>query len=212
MEIIIWIIAFAVAITVHEAAHAWTADRLGDPTARLDGRLSLNPLVHYDRVGSTLLIVTAILTALRYFPFPFGWAKPVSIDPYNLKRPRRDVALISIAGPLTNIALATLLSIIVRVFPGEALFNFVYPVVVLNIALAIFNLIPVHPLDGGKVLVGILPHKEAAELDLFLNRFGMILLVFLIFPLFGGVSLISSIIGPIIGMIVSLLLPGASLI
>jgi Zn-dependent protease len=212
MTILIWILAFAIAITAHEAAHAWMADRLGDPTARLLGRLSLNPIVHFDPIGSTLLVVTAILTALHLFPFPFGWAKPVRIDPYNLANPRRDTAVISVAGPFTNLALATILALIVRLLPGEIVFNIVYPIVLLNVALAIFNLIPIHPLDGGKVLVGLLPHKEAAELDLFLNRYGMLLLLFLIFPLFGGVSLISSVIGPIIGTIVSLLLPGAALI
>lgn len=212
MEIIVWILAFAIAITVHEAAHAWMADRLGDPTARVSGRLSLNPIVHFDPIGSTLLVVTAILTALRVFPFPFGWAKPVPIDPYNLANPRRDAAVISIAGPFSNLALATILAIIVRFLPGEIVFNIAYPIVLLNVALAIFNLLPIHPLDGGKVLVGLLPHKEAVELDLFLNRFGLLLLFILIFPLFGGVSLISSIMGPIIGTIVNLLLPGSALI
>lgn len=110
MDIIVLIIAFALTITIHEMAHAWAADYLGDPTARLAGRLSFNPLVHYDPVGSTLLIVTVILTALGTLPFPFGWAKPVPIDPYNLKNPRKDAALISIAGPLTNIIFASILA------------------------------------------------------------------------------------------------------
>src|SRR5512146_241562 len=118
MEIPVLIIAFAVTITIHEMAHAWAADRLGDPSARVSGRLSLNPLVHYDPVGSTLLIVTAIMSALHLFPFPFGWAKPVPIDPYNLKNPKKDVALISAAGPGTNLLFAAALGILVRIFPS----------------------------------------------------------------------------------------------
>ena len=115
MELIAWILAFVVAITVHEAAHAYMSDRLGDPTARLMGRLSLNPIVHYDPVGTTLLLVLVIMRAFGIPVMPFGWAKPVMFDPYNLKTPRRDAALISLAGPGANLILATLLSIVVRV-------------------------------------------------------------------------------------------------
>ena len=208
---IIWIIAFAITITIHEVAHAWMADRLGDPTARLDGRLSLNPIKHYDPIGTTLLLVLVILRSMGYPIIPFGWAKPVRIDPYNLQNPKKDSALISLAGPLSNIALATILAVIVRFSPGEVVYNLFFPVILLNVALAIFNLVPIHPLDGGKVLVGLLPDKEARNLDLFLNRYGMVFLFMLIFPTFGGSSLISIIIYPVIKIFLNLLLPGTAL-
>ncbi len=208
MEILFWIIGIAVAITVHEVAHAYLADRLGDPTPRMEGRLSLNPLKHYDQVGTTLLLVSAFLQ----FPIVFGWAKPVRFDPYNLKDPRKDAALISLAGPLANILLATVLSIMLRfITPFSPLVYFVSIItffIKINVSLAIFNLIPVHPLDGGKILVGILPRENAAEIDEFLTRYGTIILLVLIFPLFGGTSLLSIFIMPIVNFILKLFIPG----
>ena len=209
MTILIYIIAFAITITIHEAAHAWMADHLGDPTARLAGRLSLNPIAHVDIYGTIIIPLVLIFFGS---PFVVGWAKPVPIDPYNLENPKRDSALISFAGPLVNITLATALAIVARLFPISPVFNILYPVILLNITLAVFNLIPIHPLDGGKVLVGILPYKEAAELDRFLNQFGLILLLIMIFPLFGGTSLISIVISPIVNVVVHLLVPASSLI
>ncbi len=216
VNLLIWILAFVVVITVHEAAHAWMADRLGDPTARLSGRLSLNPLVHYDPIGTSLLLVTVILRALGAPVIPFGWAKPVGFDPYNLKDPQRDAALISLSGPGANLILALILSLIIRVVPSpfspmNLLLNLFYPFIVLNVSLAIFNLIPIHPLDGGKILVGLLPKRQAREVDLFLNRYGLILLFFLIFPTIGGTSILSLIVSPVIDFILKVFLPGAVL-
>src|SRR3989344_1475312 len=212
MIIILWILAFAVAITIHEAAHAWMADRLGAPTPRLQGRLSLNPLVHYDPVGTTLLLGLVFLRALGFPVIPFGWAKPVVFDPYNLKNPRRDSAIISLAGPISNLLLAILLSLVLRFIISGFLVDLVYPIITLNVVLAIFNLIPIHPLDGGKIFVGILPEKDAYEADLFLKRYGMFILFFLIFPTVRGTSPLVLVISPIINFILGILLPGSSLI
>ncbi|WKZ25627.1 MAG: site-2 protease family protein [bacterium] len=203
--IIIWILAFVVAITIHEASHAWMADRLGDPTARLMGRLSLNPIVHYDPIGTTLLLVLVIMRYMGLPVIPFGWAKPVEFDPYNLKNPRRDSALISFAGPASNLILALIISLIAYFSPSFSIFA--VPFIILNVALAIFNLIPIHPLDGGKILVGLLPRRYAYEVDSFLHRFGMIILLFLILPTFGGSSFIGNIISPVLNLFLALLIP-----
>lgn len=181
------------------------ANRLGDPTAKLSGRLSFNPLVHYDPAGTTLLIITTVLFAKGLLPFPFGWAKPVRFDPYNLKNPQRDSALISFAGPAANLILAVVLSILFRLNLAIG----ILPIfILLNISLAVFNLIPIHPLDGGKILIGLLPTQKAREVDLFLNRFGFIILIGLIFPIFGREPLINIIISPIIQFLRSILIPG----
>ena len=176
------------------------------------GRLSLNPLVHYDPIGTTLLLGLVFLRALGFPVIPFGWAKPVVFDPYNLKNPRRDSAIISLAGPISNLLLAILLSLVLRFIISGFLVDLVYPIITLNVVLAIFNLIPIHPLDGGKIFVGILPEKDAYEADLFLKRYGMFILFFLIFPTVRGTSPLFLVISPIINFILGILLPGSSLI
>ncbi len=190
---LIWTVALLTAITIHEFAHALIADRLGDPTPRLQGRLTLNPLAHLDPIGTVLLLLVG-----------FGWGKPVQFDPYNLDNPRRDAALISVAGPVSNIVLASVLSLVFRFYPS----TLIVPFVVLNVSLALFNLIPVHPLDGGKILVGLVSSKEARVLDAFLMRYGMIMLLLMILPIFGGNSLISIVILPVRNFLLSLYLPG----
>lgn len=213
IQLILLISAFVVAITIHEAAHAYVADRLGDPTPRLDGRLSLNPIVHYDPIGTTLLLVLVVLRAFHIPVIPFGWAKPVRFDPYNLAHPKRDAGLISLAGPAANISLATLLGIVLKInsspFTPIPILEFLLaPFILLNVALAVFNLIPIHPLDGGKILVALLPFRQARQVDAFLNQYGILILFLLIFPSFGGGSFISWVISPLIKFFLNIFLPG----
>ena len=198
---LVFILILIMTITIHEFAHAATAEYLGDPTPRLAGRLTLNPLAHLDPIGTLMLLVAG-----------FGWGKPVPFDPFNLKSPKRDSALISFAGPMSNFLIAILSSLILRVlpiFPAIFLQSFLTDILILfirfNILLAIFNLLPVHPLDGFKVVAGILPKKYYNDW-LELERYGMIFLILLIFPFFGN-SPLFTVISPIINLIMSILLP-----
>ncbi len=154
-DLLLWLPAIIVGLTLHEGAHAWTADHLGDPTPRRLGRLSLNPLVHLDALGTVLLVL-----------LHFGWGRPVPVDIRYLSRPRRDLLLIALAGPLANLLLALALGLFLRLdllAPWQAaptyrtILELLHIAVLLNLILAIFNLLPVPPLDGGKILASLLP-------------------------------------------------------
>lgn len=210
---ILLIAAFLFSLSIHEAAHAYMSDRLGDPTARLSGRVTLNPLAHLDPVG-TLLPLFLLFTGS---PVIFGWGKPVPFDPFNLRNPRRDAALISLSGPSANLIFATLLSIFIRggylaIGPTAYLAEMILsPVVALNVMWALFNLIPIHPLDGGKVIIGFLPEDLARRWDEILREYGLILLLFLIFPFFGA-PLVTRILWPLVSLVLAILLPGTPLV
>jgi len=184
-------------ITIHEFAHALAADKLGDPTPRHQGRVTLNPLAHLDPLGTLMILLTN-----------FGWGRPVEFDPYNLKNPTRDTALIALAGPVSNLVLALILSLILKVsvFPLEWMYMAGYLLIITNVSLAIFNLIPVYPLDGSKILSALLPPQTALEYEEFMHKYGFIVLLFLILPLVGGVSPASQLVSPIIRLVVRLLL------
>jgi len=210
----VFFISFLFALSVHEAAHAWMAHRLGDPTAKLAGRVTLNPLVHLDPLG-TLLPLFLMLTGA---PFIIGWGKPVPVDSFNLRRPRRDTAYISLSGPLANFILAFLAAIIWRLlihfFPlhNDAFTFFLLPLIQINIALAIFNLLPFYPLDGEKVLLGFLPSYLATKWEIFLRKYGFFFLFLLIFPFGGQQSLLDVLMRPLYYFFLRLLIPFANLI
>jgi Zn-dependent protease len=186
------LIAFVISITIHEFAHAYTATILGDDTPRAQGRVTLNPIAHLDPIGSLLLIFVAL------YGFGLGWGKPVIFNPYRIRWGKRGVALVALAGPVSNVILALVLAVPQRVFASgfanlsPATQRFVGILIGLNLALAAFNLIPLPPLDGSKILLGILPDFWYVVLAP-LERYGFVILFFFLLfrplqPILYGIS------------------------
>ncbi len=192
-RIVVWILPVIFAITVHEVAHGWVAKKRGDHTASLLGRLTLNPVKHIDILGT---IIIPGLLLLTFTGFIFGWAKPVPVDPRNFKSPKKDMAIVALAGPVSNILMAIGWVIIARVgvlIASETEVEIVsLPLIYMGIAgisinlvLALINLIPIPPLDGSRVVTGILPDRWAIQYNR-LERFGFVILLLLLWS--GGLG------------------------
>lgn len=199
-ELLPFLVILVISLSFHEAAHAWAADRLGDPTARSLGRLTLNPISHIDPIGTLLFPAIAISTGAPLF----GWAKPVPVNMHNLAAPRRDFALVALAGPVSNIVLAFLATLLMgvlgltpmpigRMDPSSLLTG----VVLLNVTLAVFNMIPVPPLDGGNVLAGLAPESVARTIDM-LRPYGFLILYAMLFT-----GILGTVFGPISDYVLS---------
>jgi Zn-dependent protease len=200
------LIMLLVGFPVHEFMHAWTAFRLGDSTARWQGRLTLDPRVHFDPMGGTLLVITMAFSSLQGGFFAFGWARPTPVNPLNLQGGRRGEALVAVAGPLSNLVMAVAAALPLRYVLGSPelwrtvngseplllAFNVGLAFLTLNILLFLFNLIPIPPLDGWRVLLGLAPPQLAYQLREIEARYASIIpIIFLAFLFLGGFRIIS---------------------
>ncbi len=204
-KIIILTIPVLLAITLHEFAHGWVANRLGDPTARLLGRLTLNPIKHLDPIGTLAFFLTGMI----------GWAKPVPVNILQLKDPKKDMMLVALAGPLTNIFLATVSALFLKFLSitgltyNLSLLPVIRPIymmaqasVMINVGLAIFNFIPIPPLDGSRILTGLLPYRQALTFSK-IEPYGFMILIGLMFT-----GIVHMLISPVVYLIVGILLGG----
>lgn len=201
VEILVWLLPFlVVSLVLHELAHAYVATWLGDPSPRADGRLSFNPIVHLDPLGTAMFVITAFVSS-----FIFGWAKPVMINPRHFRRPQVDMAIVAAAGPATNLLLALgCVAWIIHGDPQGTLEDVLIRAFEVNVVLGIFNLIPIPPLDGSKVLFAFMDRRTEYQIRPFLEQYGFIILIALLF-LPPGNSIGGRIIYPILDGLTSLL-------
>jgi len=167
---------------MHEYAHGWMADKLGDPTARYAGRLTINPIAHIDPVGTILLPMLMIISNI---PFLFAYAKPVPYNPYNLRNPKRDAAWVGVAGPLANLAIAVTVGLMIRFLPPSNFTLLLSIIVYANVLLMVFNLVPIPPLDGSKVMYALLPDSpQMLRFKMLFEQYGVFFLLIFIFFFF----------------------------
>lgn len=196
-ELILLMVPVLFSITVHEVSHGYAASRLGDPTAKDAGRLTLNPIKHIDIIGLLVLFITRMI----------GWAKPVPVNPAYFKNPRKGMMWVSLAGPVSNLALAFVFAVVYKVSAGFLATSYLYPLVFMmelmisiNVGLAIFNLIPIPPLDGSHILEGLLPADMARAYSA-IAPYGFMILLILIFT-----RVVDYLVFPIIRVIIGILL------
>lgn len=197
------------AITLHEVAHGWVANQLGDSTAKMLGRLTVNPLKHIDPIGTVALPLGMLLMSMLTVgqPFAFGWAKPIPVNTRNLSHPRRDMAIVAVAGPLANLLMALFWVLMIPVFltvipdanVADGFVTMAQIGLVFNLVLLVLNLLPLPPLDGGRVLAGLVPRNVADVLDK-IEPYGFPILIVLLL-----MGVLDQIIGPIIGTLYRLL-------
>ena len=200
LEVLLTVIFFAISVSVHEFFHAYVADKLGDPTARLSGRLTLNPIAHADLFGTILIPLFLLMSGTRFL---FGWAKPVPVNFLNLQNPKKDMIKIAIAGPISNIVMGFIAFVIMKFVPENyILYSVLFGAVYLNIALAIFNMIPIFPLDGSKILAGLLPYNLEYKYMQY-EKYGSIILLAMV--MLGVTGWILQLFAPVILILYTLL-------